>query len=182
MSLSKLWKGVRSIAAPIIGGALGGPAGAALGQLLGGGGNKSVGQVPAAPMPLSGFQGSMPGAGFGGTLTRTAGPAMLMPLLGGGARALAPALGFGAGMALRGARTAARSAMAYCKRHPAWCASIGGLAAVEGLVSGGQLPPVKRRRARGITGRELSSFKRVSRVLNNWCKVPAPTQRARRKC
>lgn len=74
----------------------------------------------------------------------------------------------------------ARSAATYCRRHPAWCATIG-LTGVAELVSSGSLPPVKRRRSRGITGTELKNFKRVSGVLNRWCKVPAPTQRARRK-
>jgi len=181
MSLSKLWKSVRSVAAPAIGGLLGGPAGMMVGNMLGGS-TKAVGQLPASPMPMSGFTGSMPGAGFGGTLTRTAGP-MMLPALGRGAMALAPMLGLGAGRAVGfAAGRAVRSAMTYCRRSPAWCASIGGMAAVEGLISSGQLPIIKRRRARGITGRELNNFKRVSRVLNTWCKVPAPTQRARRKC
>lgn len=92
---------------------------------------------------------------------------------------LAPGLGYRAGRAVG---TAARSAMTYCRRHPAWCAGAGGLAAVEALVSGGQLPPVKRRRARGISGRELSAFRRVSKTLNKWCKVPAPTQARKRPC
>jgi len=172
---------VRGVAAPLISAALPGPIGSVVGGLI----NpvRSVGQVPAAPTPMAGYS-PMPGAGFTNGFQPVAGP--LLPLLGGGARALAPlagrALGLGAGMAIRGARTAAASAMTYCRRHPGWCASIGGLAAVEALIGNGSLPPVKRRRARGITGTELKNFKRVSRTLNRWCKVPAPTQRARRKC
>jgi len=176
--LSKAWKGIRQVAAPLIGGLVPGPLGSIVGGMLGG--TKTVGQVPSAPMPGAGF--SMPGAGYGGTLTRTAGP-MMLPALGRGAMALAPMLGLGAGRAVGfAAGRAVRSAMTYCRRNPGWCASIGGMAAVEGLIANGQLPIIKRRRARGITGRELNNFKRVSRVLNTWCKVPAPTQRARRKC
>lgn len=143
--------------------------------------SKSMSQVPAAPAPSAGFTNgwatqTRPGLGYQ--------PAMsvlprLAPLAG---RGVMGGLGYGAGRALGGARTIVRSAMSYCRRHPGWCSSIGGLAAVEALVSGGQLPPIRHRRARGISGRELSSFRRVSKTLNKWCKTPAPTQRARRKC
>jgi len=179
--LSKAWKAVRGIAAPAIGMAVGGPMGGAIGSVLAGGAGRAIGQLPAAPMPGSQYHAqAMPGG------SQTVGFALpALPAMGAAAMRLAPALGglaAGARVGVAGARMLARSAASYCKKHPAWCASIGGLAAVEGLVRSGQLPPVKRRRAKGITGTELRNFKRVSRTLNKWCKVPAPTQRARRKC
>ncbi len=81
------------------------------------------------------------------------------------------------GVAAAGARAITRSAMSYCRKHPQWCATVGGVAAVEAMISRGELPPVKRSRGRGITPRELRSFKRVSRVLSRYC---APTKRAMR--
>lgn len=128
--------------------------------------------------------GGSPGNGWdampGGSIPPTGAQMASLPAIvrGGGAIAGRAAGPLGAAMS---AGTIARSAMTYCRRHPAWCSTIG-LAGVAELIRGGSLPPIKKRRARGITGRELSSFKRVSRVLNTWCKVPAPTQRARRKC
>ena len=96
-----------------------------------------------------------------------------------------PALAGVAGTAVRlgvtGARTIARSAVTYCRRHPQWCASIGGTAAIAGLIEGGQLPPIKRRRARGISPSEFRGFRKVHKVLSGFC---APRMKIRRgaKC
>lgn len=148
----------------------------------------AVGAIGArkAPAPV------IAGGGFGGAQTMalpvlpaitTAARAALPRVLPGVGSLTGPAAaGFALGRAVAGARSVARAAASYCRKHPAWCASIGGLAAVEGLVRSGQLPIPKRRRARGITGRELQSFKRVSRVLNQWCKTPPPMRRRRGKC
>jgi len=109
-----------------------------------------------------------------------------LPRITSGVRSLAP-VGAGAVAVARGgmvlARTAARSASVYCRRHPAWCATLG-IGGVAALVEQGQLPPIKRRRARGITGTELKNFRRVSQVLNKWCKTPPPTKprRSARSC
>lgn len=133
----------------------------------------TVPMVPSRGMNGGAYQPvAMPGAGYT--------PAMaIIPRLG---TALAPAIGAGAARLAAGARTIARSAMTYCRRHPQWCATIGGIAAIEGLIRSGQLPPVKRRRARGITGTELRNFRRVTKILNKWCKVGPPMRRSRRKC
>lgn len=90
-----------------------------------------------------------------------------------------PGAVIGAGrVAIAGVGRAARGAMELCRRHPAWCAQIGGTAAVAALIESGQLPAPRRRRARGITGREFRAFKRVHKVLSTFC---APRMRIRRK-
>lgn len=175
--LSRLWKGVRGVVAPAIGTAIGGPIGGAIGAAIGG--SASIGRVapPAAPMP------SYPSIGPGMGLATGYQPAMaILPRAAQLAPSAGRALGYAVGRGIAGARAITRSAMTYCRRHPQWCSTIGGIAAVEALVRDGQLPVTKRRRAKGISGRELQAFRRVSRTLNKWCKVPAPTQRARRKC
>lgn len=171
--ISKLWKSVRGVAGPVLGGIVGGPFGAVLGGALGGG-TKTIGQVPSG-------LGSMSAFGASSTIGSSIFPAIgasraVMPI----ARSIMPGV---AGTIIRGGRGAMASANAYCRRHPVWCSTLpGGLAAVADMVSGGQLPPIKRRRAKGISGTELKNFRRVSMLMNKWCKVPAPTQRARRKC
>jgi len=59
--LSSLWKGVKSFALPIIGGALGGPAGAAIGKAMVAGGGKPGKQltVPGTFSGSVGFPGGM---------------------------------------------------------------------------------------------------------------------------
>jgi hypothetical protein len=109
----------------------------------------------------------------------------LPAVIGGGARVALPrvipgagaavggAVGVGARVAGRSATTIARSAIAWCKRNPAWCASIGGTAAVEALVASGDLPVIKRRRARGVSASELKAFRRVASIVRQH----APTAR-----
>lgn len=77
-----------------------------------------------------------------------------------------------------GVRTVARSAAMYCRRHPAWCSQIGGVAAIAAMIGDGTLPPIKRRRARGITASEFKGFRKVHRTLSGFC---APKMRIRRK-
>jgi len=82
-----------------------------------------------------------------------------------------------AGAGVRSARAITNSAVTYCKRHPQWCSTIGGIAAIEAMIGQGQLPVIKRGRGRGISASDLRKFKRVSRVLSRYC---APTKRAMR--
>ncbi len=81
-------------------------------------------------------------------------------------------VGRGAGMVvgagLRGARAIYNSAATYCRRHPQWCLASGGIGAVAGMIQSGQLPPVKRRRRRGISASDLSKFRRVASFLYRW--------------
>jgi hypothetical protein len=67
------------------------------------------------------------------------------------------------------------AASSYCRRNPQWCATVGGMAAVEAMVRSGQLPAPKRRRGRGITATELRNFKRVAKFTSKYC---APVRRA----
>jgi hypothetical protein len=104
----------------------------------------------------------------------------VMPAMGSipgvGARALPQigrAIGFGAGVAVAKAGAIARGAAALCSKHPQWCSTIGGVAAVAALMESGQLPVPKRRRGRGLTPRDLRSFRRVARLI----RVFAPTVR-----
>ena len=79
-----------------------------------------------------------------------------------------------------GARSIYNSAMSYCRRHPAWCASIG-IGGVVQLITAGSLPPIKRRRRRGISAGDLSKFRRVASVLHRWAPlVTGARPRARR--
>lgn len=92
-----------------------------------------------------------------------------------------PGIGAGVGVAglARGAGYAAgriyAAASSYCRRNPQWCATVGGMAAVEAMVRSGQLPAPKRRRGRGITATELRNFKRVAKFTSKYC---APVRRA----
>jgi len=60
--LSSLWKGIKKVALPVIGGMLGGPVGAALGGAVGGGAPRAPQQFPVAPGTVGGaisFPGGM---------------------------------------------------------------------------------------------------------------------------
>lgn len=135
------------VAAPIAGAYFGGPVGAAIGSAMSGWGGGS----------------SMPGSGSVASM------------------AALPAIGGVAGTTVRagiaGARAAIASARYYCAKYPGWCISIGGLGAVQGMVQNGQLPAHRRRRARGITAKEFSGFRKVHRVLSGFC---APKMRIRK--
>lgn len=126
--------------------------------------------VPAAPAP------SFPSLAMG--LGTTPMPGVGMAGMAGG-MALLPAVGRVAGTAVRygmaGARRVASSAASYCRKHPGWCQTIGGIAAVEAMIQNGQLPAIKSRRGRGITATELKNFKRVARFTSKYC---APVRKA----
>lgn len=102
-----------------------------------------------------------------------------LPALGTIARAVLPGAGAvlagGGRMIARGASSVYKSAVSYCKRHPQWCSTVGGIAAVEAMIGNGQLPVIKRRRGRGISATELKHFRRVAKFTSRYC---APTKRA----
>lgn len=149
-----LFRQVLGVAAPIVGGMFGGPIGAAAGMALAG----AIQKPAPAPLQVSGP--AMPSAQF----TQTMGA--LPPVLG---RALPAVGGAVIGMGVRGATAIARSAMTYCRRHPQWCATIGGTAAVSAMIQSGQLPTIRRRRGRGITPKDLRSFRRVANLVRGYC-------------
>lgn len=145
--------------APALGGILGAQfpsVGSAVGQQLGS-------QLSA--LSLAQRTSAAPGGGMMQTM------ASLPRIIGAGAGMVVGAVGLGA-------RTVMRSATTYCRRHPAWCAQIGGTAAIAAMIQGGQLPTIKRRRARGISATEFRGFRRVHNVLKDFC---APRMRVRSK-
>jgi len=110
-----------------------------------------------------------------GSLRSSLTPAMgaLPPIGGTAVRTLPGMVGFGVGMAVGRGRAIARGAAALCIKHPQWCSTIGGVAAVGAMMESGQLPIPKRHRGRGLTPRDLRSFRRVARLI----RVFAPTVR-----
>lgn len=143
-------------------------------SLLGNGGISFGGVLERLPA-IIGAVGALRRPAAPATFTQAAFPAAL-PMLGGLGARLAPMIGgagAAVGVAVARGRAIVSSAVSYCKANPGWCASIGGLAAVEALVRGGQLPLKRRRRARGISGRDLRAFSRVHRVLSKFCAGPA---------
>lgn len=149
-----------------IGTAYGGPLGGMIGGILGSTVGTSQASVPAAvamgTMALPGV-----GAAYRAAPFVTGGAMSLMGRL--TPYGVGTAVGVAASVGLRSARAIASSAIAYCKRHPGWCASIGGLAAVEAMVSNNQLPVIKRRRGRGLTPKDLRSFRRVASLIKGYC-------------
>lgn len=130
------------IAAPALGTLYGGPVGGALGA--------AVGQAAQKPVPST----------FAPVGTQPAGLVALpaLPAVGGAVVAGGRLLAAGAGAVARGA-------VAWCRRNPAWCASVGGTAAVGAMIQEGRLPMPRRRRGRGLTARDLRSFRRTVRVI-----------------
>lgn len=149
-------------AAPI----LGGPIGVAISTA---GTAYSAYQAMKAPPAFPGV-GGMNGGGVS-----TAGMFPSLPGIG----SLIPTATRVGGVAVRagvaGAKRIYSSAASYCRKHPGWCQTIGGIAAVEALIQNGQLPAIKSRRGRGITATELKHFKRVARFTSKYC---APVRKA----
>lgn len=130
-----------AIGGTVLGGAIGGPLGAGIGGTLGG----SIGGMSKSMPPLPGVGGS------GGKLP---------PMIG-------TVAGMAGGMARR-VSSAARGAAAMCSRYPQWCVAAGGVAAIAGMMQSGQLPIPKRRRRRGITPKDLQSFRRVAGLIKSY--------------
>lgn len=170
--LSKVFKKAKGLIRKVapVASLIPGPVGIAagtIGGLLGPGSKASRGAAAApatfglpaasiAPMGVSGMS-ILPNLGrlaLGGTAVATAGRVVVA-----------------------GGRRVFNSAQAYCRKHPAWCAGIGGTAAVEAMINAGQLPALKKRRAKGISGTELKNFRRVARVIHKYC---APVRSAMR--
>jgi hypothetical protein len=162
-SVARVAAPILSVVAPPLGVAAG-----AIGML----GSRSQGASSASPMALSGALSPLPGAGFSA--------ASMVPAMGAlpGAARAAGTLATGAYAVGRAAGRIYGSAARYCRTNPGWCQSIGGIAAVEGLIRSGQLPVHKGRRGRGITARELRSFRKVHGVLGKFC---APRMRIKRR-
>jgi hypothetical protein len=158
------------VAAPIVGGIVGGPVGMALGGALGAAVQKTPAQISTQAAQVSSLTASMAPASMG-ALPQVFGRTL-------------PMIGAAGGAIVAGARTVARSANVYCRRHPAWCASIGGLPGVVGLLESGQLPPIRRRRGRGLTPKDLRSFRRVANTIKVFCptvrRVPSRALRGHR--
>jgi len=121
--------------------------------------------MSAAPPAFPGIGGltPMPGAGV-----NFAGMGSLIPAVGRVGGTLAR-------VGVAGAKRVYQSAASYCRKHPGWCQTVGGIAAVEAMIQSGQLPATKSRRGRGITATELKNFKRVARFTSKYC---APVRRA----
>lgn len=160
---------VRSLAPQIgtaVGTYFGGPIGGAIGGSLGGSLGGSYSAMPWSP------------------------PAMVQPValpaLGGIAARLGTMAGIGTavGVAVGRGRTIMRAAGALCLKHPQWCSTIGGTAAIAALMESGQLPVPRRRRGRGLTPRDLRSFRRVASLIRGFCptvrRIPPKAIHARR--
>jgi len=119
-----------------------------------------IGAVGSAVRPAGLMPASLPGVGIAG-----------MGAL--------PAIGAAAGVAVRYAGAAARGAISLCRKHPAWCSTIGGTAAVTAMIESGQLPMPRRRRGRGISSGNLRAYRRVHNLLAGFC---APKARIKRIC
>lgn len=122
--------------------------------------------IRGAPSPVmtSTSMASLPALGMGA-----------LPQLG----RIAPMIGAAGGAVVRGAGAAMRGATTWCRKNPAWCANIGGTAAVAAMIESGQLPMPRRRRRRGISGRDLGAYRRVHNLLAGFC---APKARIRKAC
>lgn len=131
-----------AIGGTVLGGAIGGPLGAGIGGSIGGSIGGKVKTLP--PLPGAGGRG---GGIIGGAIGTVGGMAR----------------GIGGRVA-----SAARGAAAMCARYPQWCVAAGGVAAIAGMMQSGQLPIPKRRRRRGITPRDLQSFRRVAGLIKSY--------------
>jgi hypothetical protein len=109
---------------------------------------------------------------IGGALTaaqrlmpqRVVGPGLsgsLLPAMG----ALPAIAGGVARIGIAGARSAMRGAIQLCRRHPQWCSTIGGTAAVAAMIESGQLPAPRHRRGRGLSARDLRGFRKTARLM-----------------
>jgi hypothetical protein len=148
----------------------------------------ALGSVIGSVLPGVGAQtGAALGSAIQNTLNaRVAAPvgmvSNILPALPAAAGVIGGAVVTGGRVLMAGARSVASSAVTYCRRHPQWCASIGGTAAIGALIQGGQLPPIKRRRARGISPSEFRGFRKVHKVLSGFCAPRMRVKRGAAKC
>lgn len=145
---------ILSVAAPIIGTIYGGPIGGAIGTAIGGAMN-----APPPSMPGSGAPAPTPTMGSLPSVVGAAGTAIVA----GGKRVMS-------------------SAITYCRKHPGWCANVGGVAAVAAMVSDGRLPKLRTRRARGISAGEFKGFRKVHKVLSGFCAPRFKIRKSKRSC
>lgn len=154
---SKAYSAIKPYAGAIVGGAVGGPAGAALGQQVFGPSN-----LPALPGGTRAIT-SAPGVGFTGRgLSMTPMTTQQLIMSGGYSRGRVASIN--------------RAAGTMCAKYPQWCMSIGGVGAVASAMASGQLPIPRRRRGRGISPRDLRSFRRVANLIKHYA---APVHRMR---
>lgn len=99
----------------------------------------------------------------------------MLPALPAITRALPAVGGAAVRVGVAGAKRVYSAAASYCRKHPSWCSTVGGIAAVEAMIGRGELPLPKRRRGRGITATELRNFKRVAKFTSKYC---APVRKA----
>ncbi len=151
----KVYTAVKPYAGAIVGGVVGGPAGAMVGNTMMGGGG-----LP--PLPGGGARG-VPSAGFTGRgLSSQPMSTSQMVMTGGYSKSKISSIN--------------RAAGTMCARYPAWCLSVGGVGTVAQAMASGQLPIPRRRRRKGITSRDLSSFRRVANLIRHYS---APVHRMR---
>jgi hypothetical protein len=118
--------------------------------------------------------GGLPGAILGGGMSVLGGGMKTLPPIpgvagsGGGGAIVRGTLGGLAGGAARRIGSAARGAASMCARFPQWCVAVGGVSAIAAMMQSGQLPVPKRRRRRGITPRDLQSFRRVAGLIKSY--------------
>jgi len=103
--LSSLWKGIKSVALPILGGVLGGPAGMAIGTAAAGGGKPKPGTAMTLPGTFGGAVGFPGGMSISGTMT----PGAMIP----GTGRLPPFTAQGAGVLPAGGRGGALMPSGY---------------------------------------------------------------------
>lgn len=73
-------------------------------------------------------------------------------------------------------RAAMSSAAAYARKYPTWVGTLPqGMGTVAQMILNGQLPPIKRRRRRGISASDLSKFRRVASFLHKWAPIARHT-------
>lgn len=115
--------------------------------------------TPAVPLVKSGYSRTPP-LNFNRAVT----PMSLLPALTRGSMAVGGAIMSRGGAVLR---------------NPTVQGAIGAAAGAALYDAAGNLvrPAGRRRRAKGITARELKSFTRVTGLLNKYCKTPPPMKR-----